>query len=61
MTNFREKLVDRMIALYGFEHEFTVNFATHCEEWPDTPAYDLALRTVVEIHEYSPNMEEEEE
>ena len=28
MTNFREKLVDRMIALYGVEHELTVNFAT---------------------------------
>ena len=59
MTNFREKLVDRMIALYGFEHKLTVNFATLCEEWEDTEQNDLCLRVVVEVHEADPVTEEE--
>ena len=59
MTNFREKLVDRMIALYGFEHELTVNFATLCEEWEDTEQNDICLRVVVEIHEADPVTEED--
>lgn len=59
MTNFREELVDRMIALYGFEHELTVKFATLCEEWEDTELNDICLRVVVEVHEAYPVIEEE--
>ena len=51
MTRFREELLTRMIHLYGFEHENTINFATICESFPDDFIHDTALEECVESHE----------
>ena len=34
MTEYREKLLERVIRVYGFEHEVTIEFARLCEN-PD--------------------------
>ena len=47
----REKLLDRMIRIYGFEHEIVIEFARMCEEWLPTENNDKALETLVKCHE----------
>lgn len=48
--NEKEKLLDRMIALYGYEHEAVIQFA----ELIERGAGIQMLRTVVETHEARP-------
>ena len=50
----REQLLDRMIRIYGFEHEIVIEFARMCEEWLPTENNDKALETLVECHEENP-------
>ena len=50
----REKLLDRMIKIYGFEHEIVIEFARMCEEWLPTENNDKALETLVKCHEENP-------
>ena len=50
----REKLLDRMIRIYGFEHEIVIEFARMCEEWLPTENNDKALETLVKCHEENP-------
>ena len=50
----REQLLDRMIKIYGFEHEIVIEFARMCEEWLPTENNDKALETLVKCHEDSP-------
>ena len=50
----REQLLDRMIKIYGFEHEIVIEFARMCEEWLPTENNDKALETLVKCHEESP-------
>lgn len=57
----REQLMDRMIRIYGFEHEIVIAFCTMCEDYPQTEAYDNTLRVLVESHEEFPVLDEEEE
>ena len=59
MNELREKLLDRMIRIYGFEHEIIINFARLCETWDDTDAYNQALETLVKAHEEFSQTEEE--
>ena len=59
MNELREKLLDRMIRIYGFEHEITISFAKLCETWDNTDTYDQALETLVKAHEEFPQIEEE--
>ena len=47
----REQLLDRMIRIYGFEHEIVIEFARMCEEWLPTENNDKALETLVKCHE----------
>lgn len=58
MTELRENLLDRIIAIYGFEHNITVAFAKACESADFT---DEVLTTVVEVHEANPQWDEDEE
>ena len=51
MTEFRNELLSRMIHLYGFENEHTVNFAMLCERFPDDFLHDTVLEECVEAHE----------
>ena len=50
----REQLLDRMIKIYGFEHEIVIEFAKMCEEWLPTKNNDKALETLVKCHEENP-------
>ncbi len=50
----REQLLDRMIRIYGFEHEIVIEFARMCEEWLPTKNNDKALETLVKCHEENP-------
>ena len=58
MTEFRENLIDRMIALYGYEHEVVVRFASYCEEWEENEWNNKMLSTVVKAHEAFPLKED---
>ena len=49
--NEREKLLDRMIALYGYEHEAVIQFA---ELIARPQLSDETLETVVKCHEEKP-------
>ena len=51
MSIFRERLIDRMIHLYGFEHEAVIDFCRICEDWPDATLSDKCLVAIVESHE----------
>ena len=44
----REQLLDRMIRIYGFEHEVVIEFARMCESDNFT---DKDLEVIVEAHE----------
>lgn len=50
----REQLLDRMIKIYGFEHEVVIEFARMCEEWLPTENNNNALETLVKCHEENP-------
>ena len=50
----REQLLDRMIRIYGFEHEIVIEFARMCKEWLPTENNDKALETLVKCHEENP-------
>ena len=50
----REQLLDRMIRIYGFEHEIVIEFARMCEEWLSTENNDKALEILVKCHEENP-------
>ena len=50
----RERLLDRMIRIYGFEHEIVIEFARMCEEWLPTENNDKALEILVKCHEENP-------
>lgn len=54
MTAYREKLVERMIQVYGLEHTIVIQFAEVCENWPNTRFNDTTLRLLVEGHEMDP-------
>ena len=47
----REQLLDRMIRIYGFEHEIVIEFARMCESDNFT---DRDLEIIVETHEANP-------
>jgi hypothetical protein len=56
--NKREKLLDRMIKIYGFEHELVIEFAGMIEN----PNYKTEiLETLVRCHEAYPQITEEED
>ena len=55
MNELREKLIDRMIHIYGFEHELVITFAELCES---TWIPDDALTAMVESHERYPVTED---
>ena len=56
----REQLMDRMIRIYGFEHEIVIAFCAMCETYPNTEAYEEMLRVLVEWHEEYPVFDEED-
>lgn len=61
MTTYRKNLIDRMIALYGFENPIVIEFAKLCENWAESEWNNQCLRVAVEAHEANPYYEEDEE
>jgi hypothetical protein len=52
MNNFRQKLLDTVIAKYGFEHPITINFAHLCEKGIISPKVLSNLATaLIELQE----------
>lgn len=54
MTEFRENLLTRMIHIYGFEHEVTIQYANVLENAPQTEESDRKLEVIVMYHEQYP-------
>ena len=57
----REKLIDRMIRIYGFENPIVIEFCRLCENWEDTNEKDRFLEAIVKSHEELPQLDTEEE
>lgn len=57
---YRESLLDRMIRLYGFEHENVIVFASMVDKYLDSADWNNAMRLIVEAHEKYPQIEEEQ-
>ena len=57
----REKLIDRMIHIYGFENPIVIKFCRLCEEWEETEEKDRLLEMVVELNEEHPQFDTEDE
>ena len=61
MNAIRENLLDRMIRIYGFENDIVIQFAELCERYADNTINDKMLTILVEAHEASPILDDEEE
>jgi len=59
MTICREKLIDRMIRLYGLESPIVIEFCRLCEDWESTEWNDKVLTLMVGAHEAEPYFEED--
>lgn len=59
----REKLIDRMVRIYGFENPNVILFCKLCEKLEDTADKNALLKAIVELHEEYPefNIEDEED
>ena len=57
----REKLIDRMIRIYGFENPIVIEFCKLCEVWGNTEDMDRLLEFIVMSHEEHPEFNSEEE
>ena len=54
----KEKLIDRMVRIYGFENPIVIEFCRMCER--GVIIEDL-LELIVEAHEKCPQLDEDEE
>lgn len=59
MTEFRKELVNKIIAIYGFEHEITINITNLCERWANDRMHDRTLKVLVESHEMFPDLDDD--
>ena len=57
----REKLIDRMIHIYGFENPIVIEFCNLCEAWKDIEDRDHLLEVIVKSHEEFPQLNDEGE
>ena len=57
----REKLIDRMVHIYGFENPIVIKFCKLCEVWDDTEEMNRLLEMIVKSHEAYPQLDNEEE
>lgn len=54
----RDKLVERMIRIYGFENPIVIEFCRMCERGE---IIEDLLELIVELHEKCPQLDDEEE
>lgn len=57
----REKLIDRMVHIYGFENPIVIEFCKLCEAWKDIEDRDHLLEVIVKSHEEFPQLNDEGE
>jgi hypothetical protein len=57
----REKLIDRLIHIYGFENPIVIEFCRLCEKWENGKEKDKLLEVIVKWHEEFPDLDEEED
>lgn len=57
MTIYREKLIDCLARLYGFENPIVIEFCQYCERWADNEKNDTLLTYYVETNEKYPAFE----
>ena len=57
----REKLIERMVHIYGFENPIVIEFCKLCEAWKDIEDRDRLLEVIVISHEAYPQLDSEEE
>ena len=57
----REKLIDRMVHIYGFENPIVIEFCKLCEAWEDIEDRDHLLEVIVKSHEEFPQLNYNEE
>ena len=55
MSEFRQKLLNRIIGMYGKESSVTRNFSNLCEQYSPSAWNDRCLQILVEAHEGSRN------
>ena len=55
----REKLIDRMVHIYGFENPIVIEFCKLCEAWKDIEDRDHLLEVIVKSHEEFPQLNDE--
>lgn len=60
MTERRQKILDRMIKIYGFEHQLVIDYATLCENFPQEEWADSLLLEGIMNHEKNPKIESDE-
>lgn len=60
MNQKREKMLDEIIRIYGFEHKITIAIAKMLEEWEENDWNDHALEILVKCHKEDPYKEDEE-
>ena len=54
----KEKLIDRMVRIYGFENPIVIEFCRMCERGE---IIEDLLEMIVELHEKCPQLDEDEE
>lgn len=54
MTEYRETLVTRFSKIYGSDNDITKDFINACEKFPYIPNHDMALETLLKVHEKDP-------
>ena len=54
----KEKLIDRMVRIYGFENPIVIEFCRMCERGE---IIEDLLELIVELHEKCPQFNDEEE
>ena len=54
----KEKLIDRMVRIYGFENPIVIEFCRMCERGE---IIEELLELIVELHEKCPQLDEDEE
>ncbi len=59
MTTLRENLLDRVIRIYGFEHEITIWFAQLLETQEENEINNKMLEKMVKCHEKNPIADED--
>ena len=56
----REKLIDRLVHIYGFEKPIVIWFCRLCEEWEDTEDKNNLLEMIVKAHEEYPQLDDKD-